>query len=285
MRGAAPLCASWLVFFAAAIVGLTRAHAAVPADLQLQLPLPCGNTAYIYCGYDAYGATYGYCPYHTGSDRYALDFTYAFSSYSPDHGLGEPVTAVAGGRVAAAGTYGGYGLAVLVEHQTSAGVYNSLYAHLQAISVTEGQPVAIGEEVGKLGRSGNANGIAHLHFVLRKGGGVSDGEAAIPEPMSGHTGLTPEVDYPVSCAAPPPPPPADTGVSPDAHPTVPADAGPAVAEADARSTPDLYPLELPADRSELRGGCGVNRAARLPRAWPWLGLLCAVALARRRRSR
>ncbi len=249
---------------------------AAPASLAMQLPLPCGSTAYVYCGYEGDGGVYGACPLHTGVDRYALDFTYAFNTYSPDHALGEPVTAVAAGAVVEARSATGYGQTVLVAHDTPDGVYNSLYAHLDSISVSAGQQVVAGEELGKLGRSGGANGVVHLHFVLRKGGGIGSGEAVIPEPMSGHTGIGPESEYPVRCEEPPPP---DAGTSTDAHPSpdlaVPPDTG--VAGADGGRPPDASRPKGAA----LFGGCGLGSSREQPGSVGWLLMaLATVGLAR-----
>jgi hypothetical protein len=175
-----------------------------PASLKLQLPLPCSSRAYIYCGYQGQGGVYGSGPLHTGSDAYALDFTYAYTVYSPTNGLGKPIVAVAAGTVAEAGSFSGYGNTVLLSHSTTDGAYYSLYGHLQSCSVQKGQTVSQGQEIGKLGMSGGANGIAHLHFVMRKGGTVFSGPAIIPEPMSGHVGFKAETNYDVTCDAPSP---------------------------------------------------------------------------------
>ena len=50
----------------------------------------------------------------------------------------------------------------------------TLYAHFTSISVSEGQEVKAGEEVGRIGMTGRATGY-HLHFEVRV-----DGEAVDP---------------------------------------------------------------------------------------------------------
>ena len=58
----------------------------------------------------------------------------------------------------------GYGNYVMILHD---GNYVTLYAHLEAVYVCEGQTVAQGDEIGFMGNTGNSFG-AHLHFEVRK---------------------------------------------------------------------------------------------------------------------
>lgn len=58
----------------------------------------------------------------------------------------------------------GYGNYVMLLHDNN---YVTLYAHLEAVYVREGQTVAQGDEIGLMGNTGNSFG-AHLHFELRK---------------------------------------------------------------------------------------------------------------------
>ena len=75
---------------------------------------------------------------------------------------GQDIQTAGSGRVVSAGTQGGYGETVVIEH---AGGLRTRYAHLSASLVTPGQEVAAGQVVGRAGRSGRATGT-HLHFEV-----------------------------------------------------------------------------------------------------------------------
>ena len=78
---------------------------------------------------------------------------------------GAPIYAAAEGYVVFAGRgFRGYGNLVVIEHNES---WATLYAHLDKITVSEGQKVESGVEIGKMGRTGNARGV-HLHFEIRQ---------------------------------------------------------------------------------------------------------------------
>lgn len=77
---------------------------------------------------------------------------------------GQSVLASGGGRVVYAGaTRGGYGRTVIIEHGRE---LSSLYAHNSVVLVHEGQQVERGQEIARLGRTGNAS-ADHCHFELR----------------------------------------------------------------------------------------------------------------------
>jgi murein DD-endopeptidase MepM/ murein hydrolase activator NlpD len=86
-------------------------------------------------------------------------------------------------KAAAAGTAykhlsdpGGYGIAVYVNHADGS---QTRYAHLNSISIENGQRVAQGQVIGTVGNTGNAAGGAyHLHFEIRK-----NGSAVNPAPL------------------------------------------------------------------------------------------------------
>lgn len=59
---------------------------------------------------------------------------------------------------------GGYGNYITIKH--SSGVY-SRYAHLNSVSVSVGQKVNAGSQIGTIGTSGRV-GAAHLHFEIRQ---------------------------------------------------------------------------------------------------------------------
>jgi murein DD-endopeptidase MepM/ murein hydrolase activator NlpD len=137
-----------------------------------------------------------------------VDGTYPFGSTQsgkrdPHHGVeflngsGTPVLAAADGVVVVAGddreptsahgvwpiTFYGpysyfYGNLVVIQHQTPPGLLlpfselpqliYTLYGHLSQISVQVGQQVVAGQEIGKVGMTGIAEG-SHLHFEVRLG--------------------------------------------------------------------------------------------------------------------
>jgi len=77
--------------------------------------------------------------------------------------VGTPVLAALPGRVVLAESLSGYGLTVLLDHGQG---LQTLYAHLQSISVSVGSPIDQGAELGQVGMTGVATG-PHLHFELR----------------------------------------------------------------------------------------------------------------------
>jgi murein DD-endopeptidase MepM/ murein hydrolase activator NlpD len=84
---------------------------------------------------------------------------------------GEPIHATAAGTVTSAGWSGGYGKMVEVDHGNGLA---TRYGHLSEIDVSVGQPIRIGQVVGKLGSTGRSTG-PHLHYETRV-----DGEAVNP---------------------------------------------------------------------------------------------------------
>lgn len=109
-------------------------------------------------------------PYGSG------DFTWPLSGwltqgYRFDHRAldiaapyGTIVTAADRGVVVRAGwNQQGYGLFVIIDHNID---YITLYAHLSEISVQEGDVIAPGDPIGKVGSTGNSTG-PHLHFEIR----------------------------------------------------------------------------------------------------------------------
>lgn len=76
---------------------------------------------------------------------------------------GTAVRAVHAGTVIVGGAGAAYGNHVVINHGD--GTY-TLYAHLSAVNVTDGQTVAAGDTIGAVGATGNASG-PHLHFEVR----------------------------------------------------------------------------------------------------------------------
>ncbi|MGP3979370.1 M23 family metallopeptidase [Streptomyces sp. 8N114] len=86
---------------------------------------------------------------HTGIDFHA--------------GMNTPVQSVAAGEVVEAGNGGAYGNNVVIKHKD--GTYTQ-YGHLNSISVSVGQQVKSGQQIGLSGSTGNSSG-PHLHFEAR----------------------------------------------------------------------------------------------------------------------
>lgn len=107
--------------------------------------------------------------------------------------LGDPVHAVADGVVSVATDHGGdWGNVVRVVHacgEVPGRAVESLYAHLDAIEVEEGQRVTRGQRLGTIGDAGGRY-RAHLHFELRArpgmplGGGYSSSTAGYLDPTA-----------------------------------------------------------------------------------------------------
>ncbi|MCL7747493.1 peptidoglycan DD-metalloendopeptidase family protein [Halalkalibacter alkaliphilus] len=70
------------------------------------------------------------------------------------------------GTVTFAGTQGGYGNLVRINHNNG---METLYAHLASIDVSVGQTVSKGQKIGVMGQTGNSTGI-HLHFEVYQNG-------------------------------------------------------------------------------------------------------------------
>lgn len=73
-----------------------------------------------------------------------------------------PALSIAAGEVVRVGAYYDWGNLVIVDH---GGGYLSYYAHLDSISVSAGQKVSQGQQVGKIGSTGDSTG-PHLHLVI-----------------------------------------------------------------------------------------------------------------------
>ena len=91
----------------------------------------------------------------------------------PHRGTDTPVYAIADGIVSAAAAVYSYGNCVQISHGTAddGNTYDSLYAHLNSIAVSQGSAVTKGQVIGYVGNTGNVystgGGGYHLHLELR----------------------------------------------------------------------------------------------------------------------
>ncbi|MGV0852073.1 M23 family metallopeptidase [Mycolicibacterium phlei] len=76
--------------------------------------------------------------------------------------IGTPVLAASDGVVIAAGPYAGYGNHVKIRHSDGT---VTLYGHLSSWQVEVGQRVWAGDQIAKMGNTGNSTG-PHLHFEV-----------------------------------------------------------------------------------------------------------------------
>ncbi|WP_236241260.1 LysM peptidoglycan-binding domain-containing M23 family metallopeptidase [Streptomyces sp. CC228A] len=137
---------------AAAETRASRSAAKTTAPAKAAAPAASGYTSPVAAGvttpYRASGSMWS-SGYHTGVDFAA--------------GSGSTVKAVGPGTVVSAGWSGAYGNEVVIKHTD--GNY-SQYAHLSSLSVSAGQTVSGGQQIGLSGSTGNSTG-PHLHFEIR----------------------------------------------------------------------------------------------------------------------
>jgi murein DD-endopeptidase MepM/ murein hydrolase activator NlpD len=88
---------------------------------------------------------------------------------------GTPILAAADGVVRSAGTRGGYGNAVEIDHGNGV---STLYGHASELGVKPGDHVEKGQEIGEVGMTGRATG-PHLHFEVRVEGKPVDPKGAL----------------------------------------------------------------------------------------------------------
>ncbi len=87
--------------------------------------------------------------------------------FGEEHGA--PVFAALEGRVVwARDTQGGCGKGVALSHTVASpkGSRFTLYCHLDMIDVRTGQLVKRGEQLGRVGTTGQAYGVSHVHFEV-----------------------------------------------------------------------------------------------------------------------
>ncbi|MEU2426365.1 LysM peptidoglycan-binding domain-containing M23 family metallopeptidase [Streptomyces sp. NPDC007851] len=105
------------------------------------------------------GATVG-TGYHVAGSMWSSGYHTGVDFVVP---AGTPVKAVGEGTVVTAGWGGAYGNQVVIR---LADGYYAQYGHLSALSVSAGQTVTAGQQIGLSGATGNVTG-PHLHFEIR----------------------------------------------------------------------------------------------------------------------
>ena len=83
-----------------------------------------------------------------------------------DANYGQPIVATADGIVTQASWHSSYGKSVTIKHEDE---YETLFGHLSAITVKEGDTVKVGDVIGKAGSTGRSTGT-HLHYEVIKDG-------------------------------------------------------------------------------------------------------------------
>jgi len=83
---------------------------------------------------------------------------------------GAAIVAANSGTVTLAGWNSGYGNCVIIDH---GGGKATLYAHMSAYNVSQGQTVSKGQRIGSVGSTGNSTG-PHLHFEVLINGAAVD---------------------------------------------------------------------------------------------------------------
>ena len=85
---------------------------------------------------------------------------------------GKPVYAAADGVISVAKYDRSYGNYVIISHGTATDgkYYQTLYAHMTRDTVSVGQTVKKGQQIGLVGSTGDSTG-PHLHFEMRVNGG------------------------------------------------------------------------------------------------------------------
>ena len=181
----------------------TGCASAKPTGFVIKLPWDDSTTHTIIQGYGS-GLHQGVCRATAVNDYHALDF---------DLVTGNSVRAIADGQVVyagwATGGWSSYGQIVIIDHQNG---YQSLYAHLNGLDVSDNQWVQQEQKIGEAGGSGGWD--PHLHFSLYHNASIADpggpygGCATVPEYFRGvqdYEDLVQDMDLTSEGGGPPPP--------------------------------------------------------------------------------
>jgi murein DD-endopeptidase MepM/ murein hydrolase activator NlpD len=110
--------------------------------------------------------------YYGAYDLDAGEYTWIHPGVDLKLALGTPIGTIAAGRIYAVRHDDILGLHVLIEHRVPGeGTLYSIYGHLGAVNVHEGQDVRPGEQIGVVGMTGNTS-APHLHLQVDRDTGV-----------------------------------------------------------------------------------------------------------------
>jgi Peptidase family M23 len=142
-------------------------------SLKLKMPFAGGswNVTTEIGGYDCVGGSdYWPDPFHTGSNYFSIDFTGA---------TGTPILAAGAGVVYEAGgaALGDNGYYIIIDHDGDRNLatgFQTRYLHLQSLPARKngtllknGDVIATGDQIGKMGNSGAYTTGTHLHMGIR----------------------------------------------------------------------------------------------------------------------
>ncbi|MEG0471893.1 MAG: peptidoglycan DD-metalloendopeptidase family protein [Solibacillus sp.] len=82
--------------------------------------------------------------------------------------IGTPVVSAADGVVSYASRMGGYGNVIMVTHNIDGQAFTTTYAHLSGFTASVGDVVSKGQQIAKMGNTGNSTG-PHVHFEIHVG--------------------------------------------------------------------------------------------------------------------
>lgn len=154
---------------------MDHVHVSVYGNRGTGFPITGGNVVYPVpatmkdSNQDNWGDTGPYWSrWHTGTD---------FSV-----GCGTPVLASHAGTVELDRTQKDWAGPILVKISAGPGQLTTWYAHMQTVTVNDGDPVAAGQQIGEVGKEGNVSGC-HLHFEVHlQGGDIYGADNTDPTP-------------------------------------------------------------------------------------------------------
>ncbi|MFG2600310.1 peptidoglycan DD-metalloendopeptidase family protein [Streptomyces sp. NPDC048462] len=149
----------------------SKAPSKAPAKTESKAPAASTDTQASNTASADQGSSSGYVHPVPGNHTTAYRASGASWSSGSHTGIDFPVStgtsvkAITSGTVVTAGWGGAYGNEVVIKHADG---HYSQYGHMSSLSVSAGQTVTAGQQVGLSGATGNATG-PHLHFEVRTG--------------------------------------------------------------------------------------------------------------------